>query len=312
MPNPLFPTPDKPILDLTSLVVHPLREEIWLALMVFISIFLILWLISKLFHLKKQDYKTAILIAIIVAATSFIIRSISLLFSLSDVQKPPINRVAMIVEVFLLLILIKKAYNLKWLKTIGIWILTYFGKLMIMSIMTLIVLFFFTTIPQDISSKGLKDSINISNFEIIKINDHTFNTKADIKFLTRTENFTITDLKCMMLKASLFPDGLEDHTTEYKFESFKYQSDLKAKGSAYFECGSACINNKALMNTASTKGTKIIFIESGEEVTVNFDFIITGSDSRTIKCTPIFNSQNPEFTTPWYEKLFEIDYVGFR
>lgn len=151
MANSIIPNLlSKPILDLTPLLTHPLLTEIFLALTLFVGIFLTLWLLSKFFNFKKQSCKNHLIIAIIIASTSFIIRSISLVFSLTDAQKPLINGIAMVVEVILLLILIKKAYNQKWPKTILIWILTYFGKLMIVGIITLIILFFFTTIPQSI------------------------------------------------------------------------------------------------------------------------------------------------------------------
>lgn len=153
-------------MDLTPFLTHPLGEEISLALMGFISIFLALWLLSKIFYFKKQDYKTALSIATIVAATFFIIRSVSLILSLKDAQKPPINLTSMIVEAFLLLILIKEGYNLKWLKAIGIWIVTYVGKLMITGIITFIVLFFFTTIPQEIAKERADYTANWEKLSI--------------------------------------------------------------------------------------------------------------------------------------------------
>lgn len=157
MPNQILPFPiNKPILDLTSIVTHPLGEEIGLALISFISIFLTLWLLSKIFNFKKQDYKIPFFIALIVTSTSFIIRSINLIFSLTDAQKPIFNGIAMIAEIFLLLILIKKSYNLKWLKSILTLIITYFGRLMILSLVTIVILLFFTTIPQDIAKESEK------------------------------------------------------------------------------------------------------------------------------------------------------------
>jgi len=310
MTNPIFPLINKPILDLAPLLTHPLGEEISLALMAFISTFLVLWLLSNIFNFKKQDCKTPFFIAIIVAATSFIIRSISLIFSLTDIQKPIVNKIAMIVEICLLLVLTRKAYNIKWLKSVIILIITYFGRLMIMGIITIVILFFFTTIPQDIEEERLGDKISIGSFETTKIDNHTFNFKANVSFVTRTENVTMTDLKCMVPHASLFP-GIEDHEIEYKFESFKYSGlDLKITGSAYFDCSSACAGGKALMNTDSTRGTKIIFIEGGENIILNFDFTVTSGENKTIDCTPIINSKNPEFTTKWYAKLFEINYIA--
>ncbi len=310
MTNPIISISlNKPILDLTSIVTHPLLEELSLALISFIGIVLFLWLLSNFFAFKKRDFKTAFQISIIVTATSFIIRSISLIFSLTDIQKPIINKFGMVVEIVLLLILVKKIYNQKWLKTIIMWIMAYFGKLMAMGIITLIILFFFTTIPQDITEERLGDKIKIGNFEANQIDDHTFNFKSNISFVTRTENIKMADLKCMIPHALLF-SNIENHAIEYRFESFNYRDlDLKVKGSAYFDCSSTCINNKALMNTGSTKGTEIIFIEGGENISINFDFIVTGSDSKLIDCTPIINSEKPEFTTKWYAKLFEINYT---
>ncbi|MDP2946483.1 MAG: hypothetical protein Q8N88_00050 [Nanoarchaeota archaeon] len=250
MANPLIPL-NKPLLDLTSIITHPLVEEILLALMSLISIFLVLWFLSKLFNLKKQDPKTSFLIALISILISFIIRSISLIFSLTDVQKPIVNKTAMVIEIFLLFILIKKSYDLKWLKSSLVTIITYFGKFMIMGIITLIIILFFTTIPQDIERERLGDQIKIGSFETTKIDGHTFNFKSNISFVTRTENITITSLKCMIHRASLFP-SIEDKVTEYKLESFDYLGlDLQVKGSAYFDCGSVCVNNKALINPGS-------------------------------------------------------------
>ena len=134
------------MVNLTPLLTNPIGEEIWLATMIFVSISLSLWILSKLFHLKKQDYKTSLWIAIIIATSYFIIRSISLIFALNDVQKLPINVTSMVVEVFLLLILIKRNYKLKWSKSILIWVTVYLGKLIINSIISLFILFFFTTI----------------------------------------------------------------------------------------------------------------------------------------------------------------------
>ncbi|MDP1696135.1 MAG: hypothetical protein Q8L29_04435 [archaeon] len=307
----LIPLSNKVIFDLTPILTHPLGEEIYLALISIISIFLVLWLSSNIFNFKRQDYKTSLFIAIIIATTSFIIRSINLIFSLTDAQKPTFNGIAMIVEIFLLLILIKKVYNIKWFKSIIILIITYFGKFMIMGIIAIVVILFFTTIPQDIEKERMGDPIKIGDFETTKINDHAFNFKSSISFLTRTENITMISLKCIASYYSLFPDeNIENFATEYKFKSFKYSDlDLKITGSAYFNCGFTCANDKALMNTNSTRGTKIIFIEGGENITLNFDFIINSSENETIKCTPIINSKNPEFTTIWYDKLFEINYI---
>lgn len=181
------------ILDLTPLLTNPIGEEISLAVMAFISIFLILLLLSKTFNFEKQDYKTAFLIAIIVAATSFIIRSTSLILSLKDVQKPPINLTAMIVEVFLLLILIKKAYDLKWLKAFGMWILAYFGKLIIAGIITLIILFFFTTILQGIAKERAEYAANWDELSLEEAQK-----RVDFKILTPT--YLPTDYKLDLVK----------------------------------------------------------------------------------------------------------------
>ena len=164
MANPLTSL-NKPLLNLTSMLTHPLGEELSIALMTFVSTFLIIWLLSKLLNFKKQDYKTSFFISTIVTATSFIIRSISLIFSLTDAQKPVVNRIAIVIEIFLLLVLIKKSYGLKWPKSILTLVITYFARLMVMGMIALIVLFFFTTIPQDIEEKRLGDKIKIGGFE---------------------------------------------------------------------------------------------------------------------------------------------------
>lgn len=301
---------NKPILDLTFLLTNPIETEISLALMELISIFLILWSLSTILNFKKQNYKYALLIAIIVSIVYFIIRSISLIFSLTDIQKPIVNKIVMISEFLLLFILIKKTYNLKWLKSILTLVITYFGKLMIVGIITMIIIFFFTTIMQDIEKERIGDNIKIGTFESTKIDDYTFNFKSNISFVTRTENIKMIDLKCMIPHALLFPN-IEDHITEYKFESFDYRNlDLKVKGSAYFDCSSSCMNSNASMNTGSTKGTEILFIDGGGNIILNFNFTVNGNESEIINCTPIINSKNPEFTTEWYTKLFEINYIA--
>jgi len=170
MTPPIFPfSISEPILDLTFLLTHPLGQEIGLFLITFIPTFLILWLLSNLFNFKKQDYKTSFFIALIIASTSFIIRSINLIFSLTDAQKPIFNGIAMIIEVLLLLILIKKSYNLKWLKSIFTLIITYIGRGMIFGGVTLIILLFFSTIPQDIEkdiARGSENSGTLNEMQI--------------------------------------------------------------------------------------------------------------------------------------------------
>jgi len=311
MTTPTFPFPiSEPILDLTFLLNHPLGQAIGLFLITFIPTFLILWLLSNLFNFKKQDYKTPLFIALIISSTSFIIRSINLMFSLANAQEIMVSRIAIIAEVFLLWFLIKKSYNLKWFKSIFTLIITYLGRGMIFGGITLIILLFFSTIPQDIEEERIGDKIKIGSFETIKIDNHTFNFKSNISFVTKTENVTLTSLHCMTQSNSLFPD-IEDHLIEYKFESFDYRNlDLKVKGLAHFECSSACASNNALMNTGSAKGTEIIFIEGGENIILNLDFIVMGGENKIVECTPIINSKNPEFTTKWYAKLFEINYVA--
>jgi len=84
-------------IDLTPIMNNPLGSEILLALIMFVSIFLTLLLLFKIFNLKKS-YKNVFLIAIIIALSSFIVRSMSLIFLLTDTQKPIINRIAMIIE----------------------------------------------------------------------------------------------------------------------------------------------------------------------------------------------------------------------
>ena len=161
------------IADLTPFLTHPIGEEISLALMTFISIFLMLWLLSQISDFKKRDFKTALAIAAIIALISFLIRSISLIFGLKDPQKPPINISGMVIENIILIILIKKVYDLKWIKTILIWLATAAGRLMIGGIITLIVLFFFTSIPAQIAERSsefgtLEEIQNRTNFEIMQ------------------------------------------------------------------------------------------------------------------------------------------------
>lgn len=311
MTNPIFPfSINKPILNLTTLLTHPLLEEISIALMSFVSVFLFLWLLSKIFNFKKQDYKISLFVALIVASASFIIRSINLIFSLADSQKPIINKFSTMVEIFLLLVLIKKAYNQKWSKSIITLIITYFGKFMIMGVIVMITLLFFTTIFQDIEKERRGDQIKIGRFETNRINANAFNFKSDISFTTKTENITMTSLKCWVLHNSLF-SSIENNITEYKFKSFDYMgAGLKVEGSAYFDCSSACANGRSSMNTNSARGTKIIFIEGGENITLNFDFTVSNGENKTIQCTPIINSENPNFTTLQYAKLFEINYIA--
>ena len=129
-------------LSFPSFAQSMLVEEILLALSSLIAIFLMLLLLSKLFKYKKQNYKSALIIAMIVSIVSFIIRSISLIFSLNDAQKPFVNIIAIVAEVFLLLILIKRAYKKKWPKTILIWAVVYFGKWAIMGLSFLMLLLF--------------------------------------------------------------------------------------------------------------------------------------------------------------------------
>lgn len=137
------------MVDLTPLLTNPLGEEVWLATRVFVSIFISLWIVSKIFHLKKQGYKISLWIAIVIATSYFIIRSINLIFALNDIQSIPLNLTSMGVEPLLLLILIKKTHGLKWGKSASIWITAYIGKLIVGSIFNLLILFFFTTILQN-------------------------------------------------------------------------------------------------------------------------------------------------------------------
>jgi len=307
------------ILNLTSLIKNPLGEEIWLALMAFISIFLILWLLSKIFKFKKQSYKIAFLIAFVVSTVSFIIRSFNIILSLNDTQKPTINIIAMIIEASLLLILIKKYYNLKWFKTFGTWLITYLLKWGFMGVLTFIIIFGFTTMSQDIQEEK-RPKMSLDNFEInqygekININEfivykdkitsnnntEVINIKSKLNFPTKTENVNLS-LDCYVPYAKLFPEGMKDFTTEYKFESPDYWSEFNVKGSAYFIC------DNCVMNSGSTKGTKIISIEPAESATINFDFIFKFKENKEIDCLVIATNENPGDSP---KKRFTIQYIA--
>jgi len=147
---------DGPIIDLTHIITYPLVELIQLEVISLISISLILWILSSFFYFKKRDFKTAFYISMIVVTIPFIIRSINIILPINYKYGSLISISSLLIEPLLLLILIKKVYDLEWFKTIGIWFLTYSSKLTATSVIVLIMILFFTTIPQDYYQENLK------------------------------------------------------------------------------------------------------------------------------------------------------------
>lgn len=142
-----------PVLNLTSFLTNPLGEEIWIMIMSLVSIFLILWLLSRAFNLKRQNYKIAFFIAVIISLTSFTIRSISIVFSLMDSQKPYLNLIAIAIEIILLFVLVAYKYQPKKFDLVLMGLIVYVGKWMIMGIIAILVILFFTNIPQSIANE---------------------------------------------------------------------------------------------------------------------------------------------------------------
>lgn len=138
---------DKPILDLTPLLTNPILTEVSLALVSFISICLSLWLMSKVLYFKKHSLKIALKISAVVALISFLIRLTNFAFILNNVYS---NVIAMIVAPVLLFFLIKKTYKEKLSETIWAWIGTIGIGAIIASIIIYTLLFFFTTVMQNL------------------------------------------------------------------------------------------------------------------------------------------------------------------
>jgi len=222
-------------IDLTPIMNNPLGSEILLALIMFVSIFLTLLLLFKIFNLKKS-YKNVFLIAIIIALSSFIVRSMSLIFLLTDTQKPIINRIAMIIEIILLIVLTKKIYNIKWFKSFIISIITYLGKFLVIGILMFIIIFSFTTIPQDIYSQNE----NFGTFEKVQ-------SKTDFEIVEPSyvpEGYILLNLKSLNNKSIIIHYQHKNRNENYGLSLKETLLDSESELKNYFPLGGEIEINK--------------------------------------------------------------------
>lgn len=262
----------------------PLGEEIFISLLLpLITSVLILWGLSKAFKFKKNSFLTALLIGSFYVIINFLIRLNSLLFNLTDIQKPFMNILGGTVSTIVLIILLVNIYKTNWWKTIVCWLFVFYGKFMLIGIVMLMMMLFIPGFSESdsapIAKPGITDfsigdkGIEIGNnhfrvfrSEVVHSTDiFAINLDSSIAFSSRVENVSM-DLKCTSQDGKIVVTSLKDNTGMYEFE-LNTKNDLGIdtfkKGYAFFDCDQVCTKEKTTFNLRN------LINKEGQYVTVS-------------------------------------------
>ncbi len=329
--------------DLLLWMKTPFGEEIYLSLLLpLISSVLTLWGLSKIFKFKKNSFLVALLVGSSYVIAEFLIRLNSLLFNLTDIQKPFINKIGMIVSIIVLIILLTKIYKANWWKTIICWLSVFCGKLMFIGVVMIMMMFFIPTFSEYDSAPIAK--VGMTDFSINEVGNNYFkvyrselvtptgilaiNLDSSIAFNSRVEGVSM-DLECNSQEGK-FIKSIEDKIERYEFTSIP-QDNLDVEivaGYAHFDCDVICPKDRttfnlrglfdenveystkselAEMNTGEFSGTEILYVERRKPIGINIDFALSGEDNATLNCEVIITSKIPKQII---KKSFTIEYIA--